>query len=488
MYCKKCGSKVSRDSNFCEKCGTKIEVEEMEELVDELLEDTMIDIEPSIKKVKEKIKLEKQSTPKVIDIDLSDYKPDESDILVTKKSPLKILLVIILLIGIGTLVYVFICKDKKEIKKESESNQKIINDYGNTIENVASEYLLNHEIINDYDEIKNLVKYDKHKVECENTFINIDGTVYLTGCSIDGNKVDEVYGKKKNIITKDKDACRIDYNSNENQIEFYTDNKLVSVYECNNYKCGEYKTDNFEYNSCLDSIAVIEDGNYKYLYNYASGQEVIDKLDEIVAVKNNNKYVGFIVKDSQTEKYGYITTRGIIKIEMKYDNLGLISNGILYDRGYSVKEDKVVASKDNKYGVIKLTTGEPVIDFIYDYISLAPSNYYVIRDGKKYHLIDSKGNKVLKNEYDMIFAFDNLLVVNDNQSLKIIDYKENKKIEDEITTTIDYKEDGSGGIFGYNAYKEGNNIIIEVNSLGESGYITVKYKYDISKNTISELK
>ena len=487
MYCKKCGSKVSRDSNFCEKCGTKIEVEEMEELVDELLEDTMIDIEPSIKKVKEKIKLEKKS-PKVIDIDLSDYKPDESDILVTKKSPLKILLITVLLIGLTAGIYLFISKDKEKKEKEADTNQNIINEYGKTIEDVASTYLNDHEIINDYDEIKDLVKYDKHKVDCTNTFINIDGTVYLSDCSIDGNKVEEVYGKKKNIITKDIDACRIDYNSNENQIEFYTDNKLVSVYECNNYKCGQYKTENFEYNSCLDSITVIEDGNYKYLYNYKAGQEVINKLDEIGAVKNNNKYVGFIVKDSETEKYGYITTRGIIKVEMKYDNLGLISDGILYDRGYNVKEDKLVAYKDNKYGVVKLTTGEPVMDFKYDYISLTPNNYYVIRDGKKYHLIDSKGNKVLKNEYDMIFAFDNLLVVNDNQSLKIIDYKENKKIDDEITTTIDYKEDGSGGIFGYNAYKEGNNIIIEVNSLGESGYITTKYQYNISKNTFSEIK
>ena len=128
------------------------------------------------------------------------------------------------------------------------------------------------------------------------------------------------------------------------------------------------------------------------------------------------------------------------------------------------------------------------MNFEYDYISLAPSNKYVVREGKNYYLIDSKGNKILKNSYDMIFAFDNILVVNEEQSLKIIDYKENKKIEDEISTTIDYKENGSGGIFGYNATKEGNNIIIEVNSIGESGYITTKYKYDIAANKITEIK
>ena len=47
MYCKKCGSKISKDSNFCEKCGAKVEVEEMEEIVDELLEDDEhIEIDP----------------------------------------------------------------------------------------------------------------------------------------------------------------------------------------------------------------------------------------------------------------------------------------------------------------------------------------------------------------------------------------------------------------------------------------------------------
>lgn len=487
MYCKKCGSKISKDSNFCDKCGTKVEVEEMEELVDELLEDTMIDIKPSMKKIKEKIKEDKEN--KVINVDLSDYKPDESDIVIPKKNPLKVIMVIVLLFMIITIGLIFINKnkDKKEEQKELDY-QEIIDEYGKTIEDVATNYLLEHEIINEYNEIAGFVKYDKHNVTCENTYINIDGTVYLSKCSIDGISVDEEYGKKKNIITKGSDACRIDYNATKNQIEFYTENTLVSVYECNNYKCDQYKTENFEYNSCLDSIAVIEDGSYKYLYNYKAGQEVIDKLDEIIAVKKDNKYIGFIVKNSSTGKYGYVDTRGIIKLEMKYDSLGLISNGIIYDRGFDLTNDKIVASIDGKYGVIKFSTGETIINFEYDNIYLGANNYYVIKDRKQYYLIDNNGNKIIDKSYDMIFAFDDLLVISEDGALKITDYKGNKIIDDEFATKVDYKEEALNGIFGYNALKDGNNIIIEINSPSDNGYITTKYKYDIQNKKISEIE
>lgn len=483
MYCKKCGSKVSKDSNFCTKCGSKIEIEEMEEIVDELLEDTMIDIKPSIKKIKEKLNEEKKN--KVIDVDLSDYKPDESDIVVPKKNPLKIIMVIVLIIMLLAVVIIISSKDKekKEVEKK-DNNQEIIDEYGKTIEDVASNYLLNHEIINDFNEIAGFVKYDKHSVICENIFINIDGTVYLSKCSIDGKSVEEQYGRKKNIVTKGNDACRIDYNAKKNQIEFYNENTLLSVYECNNYKCGQYKNEYFQYNSCLDSIAVIEDGIYKYLYNYKAGQEVIDKLDEIVAVKKDDKYIGFIVKDSSSQKYGYVDTRGIIKIEMKYDSLGLISNGRLYDRGFNLIDDKLIASIDGKYGVIKITTGEPVIDFEYDNIYLGPNNYYVVKDGKKYYLIDNEKNKILDNPYDMIFAFEKILIVSENNYIKIVDYRGNKIIEDEIATVVDYKEEALNGIFGYDAYKDGINIIIEINSPSENGYIVTKYTYDVEKNEI----
>lgn len=495
MYCKKCGFKLETDSNFCDKCGTKVEKNELEEIINTYEEQTNDSLDSTSEKNSsennretKEIDVERQVTGK-IDIDISDLKPDDIDVLIPKKNPIKVFLsIVIILVLIFGFGYLALNIRKKEIERKSKEidYQQIIDEYAKSIEEVSSEYLLEHEIINDFSEISNLVKYDKHKVSCDNIFINIDGTVYLSECSIDGKEVEEVYGKKKSIITKDSDACHIDYDQEENKLEFFSDGVLVSVYECDNYKCSQYKTEEFEYNSCLDNIAVIQDGNYKYLYNYQAGQEVIDKLDEIVAIIDNDKYIGFIVKDSNTEKYGYVDTRGIIKLELKYDTLGLISNGKVYDRGFNLSQNKITASMDGKYGVIDFTNGKEIIPFKYDNIYLGSKDKYVIKEDKKYYLIDSEGKKLLEDGYDMIFSFDSLLIVSDNDKLKFIDYDGKKIIDDELDLSVDYKEEAINGIFGYNAYLDNNKIIIEINSPSDSGYETITYTYDINSKKLSK--
>lgn len=500
MYCKKCGFKLESDSNFCEKCGTKVDRDEIEEIVNSYEEenDKKIAIEYEKKKNIEEItksyeeendkKINVKNSP-IEEIDVSYYKPDDLDELIPKKNPIKILLCSILIIGLSSILIYFafdISKKQKAKKENSISNQDIINEYAKSIEDATSKYLDDHEIINDFDEISDLVKYDKHEVSCDNVFINIDGTVHLSECTIDGKKVDESYGTKKNILTKDADACHIDFDKDDKELKFYVDSKLISVYECNNSKCGEYKTDNFEYNSCLDYIAVIEDGNYKYLYNYKATQEVIDKLDEIVAVKDNDKYLGFIIKDSESNKYGYVDTRGISKIKTEYDSLGLISNDILLDRGVNVKENKIIASKKDKYGIINLTDGKEVVSFDYDNIYLGYNDKYVVKEDKKYYIYDSKEDKKSEKGYDMIFLFEKLMIVNENKKLSFLDYDGKKIIDEEIETYVDYKEKVINGVFGYNAYKKDNEIIIEVNKSGDDGYDTIKYSYNINNKKLNK--
>ena len=500
MYCKKCGFKLESDSNFCEKCGTKVDRDLLEEIINSNEKDSEKKIAEEIdKKTKDEEIVEsyeeenEDNTSKkesfVKEIDVSYYKPDDRDELIPKKSPLKILICTIIVFLVICIISYFLynfLKDQKEKKEKSITNQDIINEYAKSIESAANEYLLEHEIINDFDEISDLVKYSKHKVSCDLVYINIDGTVFLSDCSIDNKKVDEYYGTKKDILTKDSDMCHIDYDKEDRELKFYSDGKLNSVYECDSHKCGQYITDNFEYNSCLDKIAVIEDGDYKYIYNYAAAQEVIDKLDEIVAVKDNDNYLGFIVKDSESNKYGYVNTRGIVKIKLEYDKLGIISNGIIYDRGFDLKENKIVASKDKKYGVISFSDSKEIIPFEYDNVFLGYKDKYVVKKDKKYYIYDSKEKKLSDKSYDMIFLFEKLMIVSEDKTLKILDYEGNKIIDDEIEINVDYKEEVVNGIFGYNAYNKGNEIIIEVNKSSDNGYDTIKYSYDINKKKLNK--
>ncbi len=484
MYCRNCGEKMAEDSNFCEKCGTKFEKNNQK------TEESKVVVTENIDHDEEKNKDVKSiSEDKKIDIDVSDLKPDDFDDLMPKKNYALVIciVIIIVMLGIGGFIYYDLTKSSDKKKSKAIDYQAIINEYAKSIETVAGEYLIDHEMINDFSEIKDLVKYDKHKVSCDNIFINIDGTVYLSECSVDGKKVDEVYGRRKSILAKDSDdACYTEFNSDSKELEFYADGEVASVYACEHDTCDIYQTEDFKYNSCLDMIAVIEDGDTKYLYNYQAGQKVLDGFDEITAIKDNDKYIGFIVKDSETSKYGYINTRGIAKIPLEYDTLGLISAGTIYDRGLNYTEDKVIAKKDNKYGVIKLSNGDEILPFNYDNIYLGENNYYVIREDKSYYLIDKDGKKVMDTGYNMIFAFDNLLIVNDNNKLKFIDYNGKSIIPDELETYIDYKEEPVNNVFGYNAIRKGNEIIIVINETSEDGYINKTYVYNIENKKLEE--
>lgn len=482
MYCKKCGVKLSEDSNFCEKCGTPIAKEEKEEIEKNIILETVNKTEELIKE-----DTEKEKRRILLDEAVADLGPDDLDELIPKRKISFVVIIFVITIIVGLLVFLYfnlITPDSKK-KSKGKDNQEIINEYAKSIETVASDYLLEHELIDDYKEIESLVKYDKHDVVCNNIHINIDGTVYLSECSIDGKNVKEVYGKRKNILTKE-DACYIENNEESDELEFHLDGEVVSVYECDSKDCGLYEVNDFKYNSCLDQIAVIHDGDSIYLYNYYGGQEIIDALSLLVPVKNNGKYIGFIVQDEESELYGYVDLRGTVKLPIEYDSLGLISNNILYDRGINMSSDKIIAAKDDKYGVISFSTGKEIIDFKYDNIYLGTDDNYVIKEGKLYYLIDSKEEKILDKGYDMIFAFEDILVVSEDEVLKIVDYKGKNIISDEIELYIDYKETPTSGIFGYRAFKENNNIIIEVNDSTYSGYETITYKYDIESKKLEK--
>ena len=212
----------------------------------------------------------------------------------------------------------------------------------------------------------------------------------------------------------------------------------------------------------------------------------MDPFTEVYSVKKGDKYQGFIALDSKKEKYGYITTRGTIKIDFKYDSLAMIVNDTLYYKSIDVDNDKIIAKNGNKYGVLNLSKGTEILPFDYDMIYLS-GDHYVVRKGEKYELIDKKKDKVIDKSYDMIFEFDDIIVVSENKKLKFVDKKGKKIIDDEIELFVDYKEEGANNIFGYTATKVNDMINIEVDKPSDSGgYDIIKYEYDIKQKKLSK--
>lgn len=483
MYCNKCGVRLSDDSNFCEKCGTPVTNVKEENKVEAVASEKVIEEEKRIeieeKQVTREIKIEKSDTS-FLDEAVADLRPDDLDELIPKKnfSVVIAIVVVVVLIAVGVFIYFDLTTDDSAKKGKEKDYQSIINEYALSIESVASDYLLKHELINDFSEIKDLVKYDKHKVVCNNVYINIDGTVYLSECSVDGKEVEEVYGRKKSILTKEgEEVCSTNYNEENNELEFHFEKEVVSVFECESKECGLYETEYFKYNSCLDQIAVIQDGDLYYLYNYQAGQNVIDPMSDIAAIKKDNKYVGFIIQDAKTEKYGYVDTRGTVKLELEYDDLGIIHNGKLYDRGMNLDTKEIIAKKDGLYGVIDYTSGKEIIPFKYEQVYLGEDNKYVAKKDGKYYVINKDMEEVLDKSYDMIFVFKDVLVVNDDDKLKIVDYDGESIIDDEIDISVDYSESLESGVFGYNVVRENDNIVIQINDSNTTDMIT-KYIYN----------
>ena len=467
----------------------KIEEENEEESIEEdTLVEEKVEEYSNNKKDDEKEKLAGSHTMLLSNLDdaVADLKPDDFDELMPKSSNARIIAIITLLLitAIGIGIYFFIITPKEEKEKPNKTNyQVIINEYGKSIEKVAKDYLLEHEIINDYSEIKSLVKYNNHKVSCQNIYVNIDGTVYLSECTVDGVKVSEGYGKKKNILTKTgEDACNVKYNSTKKQLEFYTEDKLTSVYECDSSDCGLYEQEDFKYNSCLDSIALIKDGKKIYLYSYEAGQKLFDAFSEIIPINLKNMNQTLIVKDYFTEKYGYITLKGTQILKTEYDALGIVKDGKLLPQSVDLDNDIIIAAKNNKYGVINLSTGKQVINYFYKDMYLAPNNNYVGKYGSKYYLVDSKDEKVLNESYEMIFAFDKVIVVKDNNKLRFIDYNEKNIIEDTIDVSGNYdirKENND-----YNVYEKDNMIMIDIY---ETRNNIISYTYNQDKKELTKL-
>lgn len=310
------------------------------------------------------------------------------------------------------------------------------------------------------------------------------------------NANDEYYQTDDSIIelTINKETnYKHEFSEKHDEINFYKFNKTNGYEKINNYKCTskdcyEYATECTSYNDQDKGKLLILDGNKAVLYDFNKGI-LGTYLTGINMIENY-----FIVQDINNQKYGIIDLDGKIIKEFKSDGYGASKIAKCFNKNtYSLKYDLITEKKDNKYGIIKITKDETVIEHEFDDIRLYNDKYFKAKIDNNWYLysIDTK-EKVIEEGYKELFIANNEIVITQiDKYLYIKDYQGNNIIEDKIEVLIEYNENACCATPGGIAVKEENgiiNIFIDEPTKEDVGYKQNKYEYNIKDKKLTKTK
>ena len=125
--------------------------------------------------------------------------------------------------------------------------------------------------------------------------------------------------------------------------------KLLSVYDCYFDECPIYRS------IVNDDYVLLEESDGYILYNYKTGDKIVEGYDNYIFV--NNDYI--IVTKGNLD--GVIDLEGNIIINPEYDKIGYYKDEYLL--GYNT--NSIIAKKDDTYGIINYKDGSLVEEFKY---------------------------------------------------------------------------------------------------------------------------
>ena len=221
---------------------------------------------------------------------------------------------------------------------------------------------------------------------------------------------------------------------NERNEELYTDYDHVEALE--NYD----ESNNLWYE---DGILRVEQDGMAGIIN-TNGQLIVEcQYDSIEALKG----VDNSLLTEQDGSYGIVDSIGNVIIENNYQSIEPLSNQ--YEDGY------VVENSDGQFGLIGYSK-EVILETNYDDIKNVHSDgqYYIVREGENWEVIDREGTTYLAGDYDDILSVNNgNVIVEDNNQYGIVSTDGTTLVEPQYdsisyTTGNNYKveQDGKFGV------------------------------------------
>lgn len=289
---------------------------------------------------------------------------------------------------------------------------------------------------------------------------------------------------------------KFNYNKSTNTIEIYTLPYLVSTYATRLKQYGYEGTSASFKNqkAILYNLFVVRKDNNLYGVINSKGEEIIGSRYK--NIEFNESLKEFYVKNNNN-KAGIVTSTGVTKINLLYDQITMIDKSGLY-----------LVKNGNKYGVLG-NSGNIIVHLEYDQIGIDNSkflannvsNKYLLYDNlipvyqnKKWGLFDKTGNLVFPLEFDTIgcipnssgnSTLNNLLLIPTYKAIVLGKTKDNNNIEYGI-----YSNEGeqlvpcrltrvyfitSAGVNNYYMEFQGNTLDIE-------SYIKREYNLEVYTN------
>lgn len=130
------------------------------------------------------------------------------------------------------------------------------------------------------------------------------------------------------------------------------------------YKCPKKICPTMDRSVGLNMVVLSQKNkDTKILYDYINERLLLDNYKDYYPLYNNSELTNiiFISKDN---KFGLLNTSIDVVLKPEYESLGqIVGNEVKY---YNYESDYIVASKNKKYGAIKLSDYKNKIEFKYD--------------------------------------------------------------------------------------------------------------------------
>lgn len=310
----------------------------------------------------------------------------------------------------------------------------------------------------------------------------------------ENNEYYQVDDSIKKLHINEERNYKYENSKNNDEIVFYKFDKNkgyeeINKYKCKNEKCYEYASQCTGFVDQDNGKLLILDGNNAILYDFNNG--IIGTYFHNIDMIENY----FIIQDEQTKKYGIVDLDGKVVKESKSDGYGNKVSVCLNKDTYSIKNDLIIEKKNNKFGIVKISKDELVIEHQFDDIRLYNDKYFKAKIGDKWYLYSYETKeKVHEQGYkEIFFATDDVLVTQIDKNLYIKNYNGNNLIEDKIETYIDYNEKAccatpKGITVKYN--EENNKIEISVSTQPdeENNYKIYNYEYGIETKKLTKVE